>query len=119
MEDNAVSCFIFETSKSKTFFQHVWNFTFKIDLPFPMNLSEDEKTFLIFSLGLVLSVGLYLRGLLFSYLRSPETKMIPINCLLWVDQLNGMIMATIIVYQVPFCHKNLFLKNNIKKRFNV
>ncbi len=61
------------------------NFEFVVDLPFPIYLPQSMKIVMCTILLLILIVGLNLRSKIFAYIQSPETKMIPINILLWFD----------------------------------
>ena len=45
---------------------------------------------------IVLSLGLYLRLKILSYFYLPETKPLPINFLLWLDQINGLFFSAIL-----------------------
>jgi hypothetical protein len=58
-------------------------------------------------------LGLYLRLKILSYFSSPETKAIPINVLLWLDQVNGLFFAavlslTIAALVLPFPIRDFF-----------
>jgi len=59
------------------------------DLPFPLNTHPILKFSLAFSLLLVLILGTDLRLKIFSFLRSPESNLGPINVFIWADELTG------------------------------
>ena len=66
-------------------------------LPFPLNLSKMYKNFISIFLIISLLYGLRLRLKIISYLQAPETKFGPIDYLIWMDQLNGLCLAFVIV----------------------
>ena len=47
-----------------------------------------------------LIVGLKYRFIILAYLRAPKTRMGPINYLIWLDQLNGLLLGVTIVYKL-------------------
>ena len=55
-------------------------------LPFPLNLNFHSRIFIALFFIIVLTIGIYLRKTIFDYLKSPETKLGPINFLIWIDQ---------------------------------
>jgi hypothetical protein len=67
------------------------------DLPFPLNLSSIETFWLTVSLFLIICFGLVLRGIVLAYLCEPEIHIGPINSLLWIDQLNGLVQVGVIL----------------------
>ena len=55
-------------------------------LPFPLNLHLYARISISVFFTFVLTIGIYLRKNIFDYLKSPETKLGPINLLIWMDQ---------------------------------
>ena len=55
-------------------------------LPFPLNLHLQARMSIAVFFTFVLMAGIYLRKTIFDYLNSPETKLGPINFLIWMDQ---------------------------------
>ena len=68
--------------------------------PFPMNLGSLLKSLISMTLLLVLFFGLKLRLKIFKYLASDEAKMKPINVLICIDQLNGLLQGISIIFKV-------------------
>ncbi len=56
------------------------------DRPFPLNLGQEWRSVIVIILVIVFVIGAILRTTLFTYLRQPESKQYPINCLLILDQ---------------------------------
>ena len=54
------------------------------------------------SLVLTLILGARLRTVIFDFIKSPETKLGPINSLILIDQINSMFLATSIVMRITF-----------------
>ena len=75
------------------------SFEFKDGLPFPLYLSLELKLSLAVILFIALIFGIRLRGFIFKYLRSPDTKG-PVNYLIWVDQVNGFLLGVVIVLKI-------------------
>ena len=73
-------------------------------LPFPLYLPLHWKLFISSLLLISLVVGLQLRLIIFSFLRSPESNLGPINYLIWVDEANGVINAVVIVVRIAMIH---------------
>ena len=73
-------------------------------LPFPLYLRFDSKLLISFSLILCLIFGFKLRLVILSFLRSPETNLGPINHLIWVDQINGLIYSIVILVRILTIH---------------
>ena len=71
-------------------------------LPFPLDLPLFWKIILAFSLLFVLIKGAKLRLTIVSYLKSPETKLGPINYLILIDQINGLFLAVNIIVRIGF-----------------
>jgi hypothetical protein len=65
-------------------------------LPFPLNLSIPARLSISFFFIIELILGIYLRKTIFDYLKSPETKLGPINYLIWLDQVNGLFLGVAI-----------------------
>ena len=87
--------------------------SFQESLPFPLNLSLPFKILISVILILILSFGSKLRVIIFSYLKAPDTKMGPINYLIWIDQANGLFLGVSISYKLiaincPFPLREMF-----------
>jgi len=77
------------------------HFTQEIEnLPFPMNLDRLYKFFISLTFMLVLGFGVRYRIKIFKYLTSDEVKLGPINVLIWLDQLNGLLLGLSILLKV-------------------
>ena len=71
-------------------------------LPFPLYLHPVWRFVLAISLLIVLNQGTRLRAIIISYITSPETKIGPINYLIWVDELNGILLGLSIAIRIGF-----------------
>ena len=71
-------------------------------LPFPLFLHPAWRAFLGISLLVTLVFGAKLRLKIISYIKSPETKLGPINYLIVLDQINGLFLAGSIVMRITF-----------------
>ena len=71
-------------------------------LPFPLYLKFYVRVGLALSLVFTLVQGARLRKVIISYIKSPETKLGPINYLILVDQINGLFLATSIIMRTVF-----------------
>ena len=67
------------------------------DLPFPINLSPGGTFLITISLLLIICIGLVLRATILAYLCEPDIHIGPINSLLWIDQLNGLVQLGVIL----------------------
>ena len=67
------------------------------DLPFPMSLSPGGTFLITISLLLIICMGLVLRATILAYLCEPDIHIGPINSLLWIDQLNGLVQLGVIL----------------------
>ena len=67
------------------------------DLSFPMNLSPGGTFLIAISLLLIICIGLVLRATILAYLCEPDIHIGPINYLLWIDQLNGLVQLGVIL----------------------
>jgi hypothetical protein len=67
------------------------------DLSFPMNLSPGGTFLIAISLLLIICIGLVLRATSLAYLCEPDIHIGPINYLLWIDQLNGLVQLGVIL----------------------
>ena len=76
-------------------------------LPFPLYLSLHWKLVISISLLLSLVFGFSLRLIIFSYLRSPESNLGPINYLIWLDEVNGLLNSFVIVVRIVMIHSTL------------
>ncbi len=66
--------------------EHFSDFQPNLDRPFPLNLGQEWRSVIVIILVIVFVIGTVLRSILFTYLRQPESKQYPINCLLILDQ---------------------------------
>jgi hypothetical protein len=71
-------------------------------LPFPLYLHPILKILLSMSLLLALVQGTRLRAIIIAYIISPETKLGPINYLIWVDEMNGVFLGVSIAIRIIF-----------------
>jgi hypothetical protein len=71
-------------------------------LPFPLNLQLIWKILLVAILLVNLVQGSRLRGTIVAYIKSPESNLGPINYLIWVDQINGMMYALIVLVRIVY-----------------
>jgi hypothetical protein len=78
-----------------------------IGLPFPIFLPFGWKLFMSVSLLLTLFFGIKLRLIIFKYLAAPATNLGPINNLIFMDQLNGLLLAPVIVVHIGRCFLGL------------
>jgi hypothetical protein len=62
-------------------------------LPFPLNHHPGWKIGITVMQLTTFIFGLKLRATIFAYLLCPESKLGPINVLIWVDQVNGIFLA--------------------------
>jgi hypothetical protein len=69
-------------------------FEFVDELPFPLNASYSTRIVSGLSMVAIILSGLWLKKIIAQYLRSPDTKMNPINSLIWMDQLNSICFGT-------------------------
>lgn len=72
---------------------HFYPLEDKLSLPFPLYYPYGWSVFISAILFLTLVFGLKLRAIIFAYLLSPESKLGPINTLIWMDQINGLFLA--------------------------
>ena len=87
-----------------------------LGLPFPQNLELGWKYLLASVYFVVLITGLYMRKIILSYLRSPESMLGGINYLIWLDQMNGLIGALSMVIHLlemllPFSLRSVIGEN--------
>jgi hypothetical protein len=71
-------------------------------LPFPLYLHLAWKVILAISLLFTLIEGTKLRMIIIAYIKSPETKLGPINYLIWVDEINGIFLGMNILFRIIF-----------------
>ena len=71
-------------------------------LPFPLYLHPIWK--IIFSLTLLFTLieGTRLRKIIIDFISSPESKLGPINYLIWVDQINSFFLGINLLFRVVF-----------------
>ena len=67
--------------------------------PFPLYLSFGTQLVLTLLLTLSLWFGMTLRAVIINYLRSPDTNG-PVNYLIWIDQLNGILLGIVILVKI-------------------
>jgi hypothetical protein len=72
----------------------------KMSLPFPLNYHYGWTIFITVTFTLTLVFGIKLRAIIFAYLLSPESKLGPINILIWMDQINGLFLAVGIILRM-------------------
>ena len=68
--------------------------------PFPMNLNSHLKSMISIIFMLVLALGLKSRLKIFKYLASDEAQMKPINVLISLQQLNGLLQGISTIFKV-------------------
>ena len=88
------------TNRIDNHVKYFHTFTDAEGLPFPLYLPFEWKLCLAVSLVICLLVGFRLRWVILSYLNSPESNMGPINYLIWVDQMNGLLYSSVIVVRI-------------------
>jgi len=71
-------------------------------LPFPLYLNYYWRTALALSSLFTLIQGTKLRKIIISYILAPETKLGPINYLIMMDQLNGLMLGYIVMTRIVF-----------------
>ena len=81
-----------EDAKSQDF--KITKFKFISDLPFPLSMPYELRIFFGIYLLLILLGGLICRKIILDYLQTPEIKSNPINSLIWMDQLCGVVFGT-------------------------
>jgi hypothetical protein len=69
-------------------------------LPFPLNLSFFTKSIFIILHLAALILGLRFRKVIFAFMNSSESNLGPINVLIWLDQVTGMIMGFLITLRI-------------------
>jgi hypothetical protein len=105
--------FFFERNETISFS----TFEDSVGLPVPLYLPLEAKLLLSFSLILCLIFGFKLRLVILSYLRSPETNLGPINYLIWVDQMNGLMYSVVILVRIMTIHSSTPLCNIFGPQF--
>ncbi len=73
-----------------------------LGLPFPLYLNNYWRYFIAISLAITLIQGAKLRKIIILFICSPETKVGPINTLILMDQINGLVLAAGIIMRVTF-----------------
>jgi len=73
-------------------------------LPFPLYLPIQFKVAISASLLFSVLVGLKFRLIIFSFLRSPENSLGPINYLIWIYEVNGLIYSFVVVVRIALIH---------------
>ena len=84
---------------------HFINFTLLNDQegqPFPLYLKAHWKILIVMSLLLIIIQGARLRKVIISYINSPEAGLGPINNLIWVDQIFGILQLFYITMRIIF-----------------
>jgi len=69
-------------------------FNFTEDYPFPLSMPYPLRIFFGIYLILLIIGGLVCRRIILQFLRAPETKSNPINSLIWMDQICGIVFGT-------------------------
>lgn len=62
-------------------------------VPFPLNHPPGWKITITLMQLLTFIIGIKLRVIILSFLLCPESKLGPINVLIWMDQINGLFLA--------------------------
>jgi hypothetical protein len=101
------------TSISTTFLP----FDNAIGLPFPIYLPIGWKLFISVYLLLTLIFGIKYRLIICKYLAAPATNLGPINSLIFMDQLNGLLLAPVIVVRIGKCFLGLQFELQRKYEF--
>jgi hypothetical protein len=96
--DKLIFCFVENKTLAFT------PFTQEYGLPFPLYLPFQWKLAISVSLLFSVLMGLKFRLIIFSYLRSPENSSGPINYLIWVDEVNGLIYSVVVVVRIALIH---------------
>ena len=86
-------------------------------LPFPLFLSFQLRLAISISLLFSVFMGLKFRLIIFSFLRSPENALGPINYLIWVDEVNGLIYSVVVIARVALIHSQIPLSEILGKNF--
>jgi hypothetical protein len=73
-----------------------------LGLPFPLYLNIYWRYLLAALFLIALLQGSRLRKLIIVFIFSPETKVGPINCLILMDQINGLFLAVAIVMRITY-----------------
>lgn len=89
-------------------------YNFVEDLPFPLSMPYHWRIFFGIYIIFILIGGLFYRKIILQYLLAPETKSNPINSLIWIDQLSGIIFGT---FNLIFASTVLMLKQSLKSLF--
>jgi hypothetical protein len=84
--------------------------------PFPLYLTFGSQLLLTLLLTLALWFGLSLRAIIISYLRSPDTNS-PVNYLIWIDQLNGILLGVVILVKILAINAPVPLSHIFGERF--
>ena len=109
-----VKCWTFESNSTFATDQIEFKFFEEKDrLPFPLNLSLPLKILITLCLCANQIFGTYFRAIIFAYLKAPETKLGPINKLIWIDQVNGIFFGisttfVIALLVLPFNLNDMF-----------
>ena len=69
-------------------------------LPFPLYLHPVWKVLLAITLIFTLIKGTRLRKIIIDYIISPESKLGPINYLIWVDQINSIFLGINVLFRI-------------------
>ena len=95
--DQQVTLSAFIQINKSTFFDndiiHYIPFEMNNSLPFPLYLPAFARVMISACLAIALVLGTNYRMMIFKYLQAPETKIGPINYLIWIDQLNGIFLG--------------------------
>jgi hypothetical protein len=98
-----MSIFLFDHTQDNC--SHTINFSPLSDqdgLPFPLHLHLVWKFVLAISLLFTLIEGTRLRLIIIAYIKSPETKLGPINYLIWVDEINSIFLGMNVLFRIIF-----------------
>ena len=73
---------------------------FEETFPFPLNLHPPWRIAIVISLLVNIICGTRLRIIILQYIQSPDTNLGPINILIWIDQINGTLLAASIISRI-------------------
>jgi hypothetical protein len=96
---------------------HFNPFSEEQSLPFPLYLKYPSILFISLTLLISLLIGLKFRAIIFFYLKAPETKIGPINFLIWIDQINGLLLGVTIMLRLIMINNPYPLSETFGKTF--
>ena len=98
----SIITFCFSSQNNSNYFEilEFQPFDNALSLPFPLYKSYPIRMTISLFLFCTLVYGLQLRTVIFAYLLAPETRMGPINSLIWMDQFTGSIGGLSIMLRI-------------------